>query len=88
MDEKQKLIKQTKVITILGAIAIFFIMTVFTFCVKAEPIIYKTIAYESSGEPLAAQAMVAKVIRVRAKERNQSYKEIVLAPYQFSCWNE
>jgi hypothetical protein len=36
MDEKQKLIKQTKAVTILGTS--FMLMLSFVFCVKAEPI--------------------------------------------------
>lgn len=51
-------------------------------------IIYQTIAREASGEPLTAQAMVAKVIQTRADERNLSFKKVCLEPKQFSCWNE
>ncbi len=47
-----------------------------------------TVAFESSGESLLAQTYVTRVIKVRAAERGKTSHEIVLAPYQFSCWNK
>ena len=46
----------------------------------------KTIAYEASGESLKGQIAVASVIKTRAKQRKQSFKAVVLAKHQFSCW--
>lgn len=51
-------------------------------------IVYKTIAYESSGESLEAQTWVAKVIQNRADRRGTDYERECLRPRQFSCWNE
>lgn len=51
-------------------------------------IVYKTIAYEASGESLEAQAHVAKVIQNRAIKRGLTAEEVCLERKQFSCWNE
>lgn len=46
-----------------------------------------TIFGEARGEIHDGQLAVAMVILNRAKKRNCSIKDVVLAPYQFSCWN-
>lgn len=49
-----------------------------------------TLIAEAGGEPDRVTAMqaVANVIRNRAKYRNQSFEQVCLAKWQFSCWNE
>lgn len=46
-----------------------------------------TIYGESRGEPIQGQIAVGCVIRNRTEKRKKTYKEICLAPLQFSCWN-
>ena len=53
----------------------------------AEPVEVLTIAYEASSQPLEGQIAVANVIKTRMAERRQTAEEVVLAPYQFSCWH-
>lgn len=45
-----------------------------------------TIAYEASGQPLEGQIAVASVIKTRMATTGKSAREVVLKPYQFSCW--
>ena len=49
--------------------------------------VYETIARESSNQPLEAQVLVARVIKVRSDERDLSPEEVCLQPKQFSCWD-
>jgi spore germination cell wall hydrolase CwlJ-like protein len=44
-----------------------------------------TIWMEARGESQEGRTAVAEVIRNRAKKKTVA--EVVLAPYQFSCWN-
>jgi len=53
----------------------------------------KTIFGEARGENAITQYLVGWVIRNRKEDRGQfrrqsTYKQVVLAPYQFSCWLE
>ncbi len=47
-----------------------------------------TLVGEARGECIEGQIAVANVIRNRVLAAGKSYKEICLAPKQFSCWNE
>ena len=49
--------------------------------------VIETIAFESRGEPFEGQVAVAEVIRTRSRERGQTFEQVVMAPWQFSCWN-
>jgi len=52
-------------------------------------IVALTIIGEARGEPVEGQIAVANVIRNRnIKVGIKHYWEVVLAPKQFSCWNE
>src|SRR5262245_12661068 len=46
-----------------------------------------TVAMEAGGEIYQGKLAVAYVIRNRAIEMGKSYSDVVLHPYQFSCWN-
>ena len=46
-----------------------------------------TVAQEAGGEPYQGKLAVAYVIRNRAKRSGQSYTDVCLKPWQFSCWN-
>lgn len=46
-----------------------------------------TILLEAEGEPEIGKQGVAWVIRNRLDERRASLYDVILAPYQFSCWN-
>jgi N-acetylmuramoyl-L-alanine amidase len=46
-----------------------------------------TLIGEARGEPIEGQVAVANVIHNRAFSSGKSFKEICLAPLQFSCWN-
>jgi hypothetical protein len=46
-----------------------------------------TVYFEASGEPEQGQKAVVKVILNRAVRRRKTLKQIVLEPWQFSCWN-
>ena len=46
-----------------------------------------TVFLEAEGEPNEGKVAVAWVIRNRMDRRKKSTHEIVLAPWQFSCWN-
>ncbi|WP_177193541.1 cell wall hydrolase [Thermodesulforhabdus norvegica] len=46
-----------------------------------------TIYGEARGESLEGQVAVAFVIRNRSATRNMTPREVVLQPFQFSCWN-
>ncbi len=50
----------------------------------------RTIYGEARGENTASKKAVAWVIRnrVEAPAYGRSYEEVVLRPYQFSCWNK
>lgn len=51
-------------------------------------IFYLTLWAESRGEPFEGILAVACVIRNRVKRRKQSYRQVCLAPWQFSAWNK
>lgn len=64
-------------------------MFILLFCVAAgADVVTETIAYEASSEPLKGQIAVASVIKTRMAERGKSAEEVVLQPYQFSCWKD
>jgi N-acetylmuramoyl-L-alanine amidase len=42
---------------------------------------------ESRGEPVEGQIAVASVVRNRVKNRQQGWKDVCLAPDQFSCFD-
>jgi len=46
-----------------------------------------TIFGEARGEPVEGQIAVGCVVRNRMVRRNQNVHDVVLAPLQFSCWN-
>ncbi len=46
-----------------------------------------TIYGEARGEPISGQIAVGQVIFRRAKMKGSTIREVVLKPYQFSCWN-
>ena len=50
-------------------------------------VMFLTIVGEARGEPVEGQIAVAMVIINRAKNRQQTIKDVCLAPKQFSCWN-
>lgn len=50
-------------------------------------IVAATLYAEAAGEPHAGRVMVCEVIANRAQESKQTPRQVVLAPYQFSCWN-
>ena len=70
------------------SILIFVIVIFINWSWVGEEVAHQTIAREASSEPLEAQIMVARVIRVRAEERYLTFKEVCLQPRQFSCWNK
>lgn len=47
-----------------------------------------TVFGEARGEPLEGIVGVANVIKNRFVASRKTYKDIVLAPRQFSCWNQ
>lgn len=47
-----------------------------------------TVYGEARGESCRGKIAVAHVIRNRSKYRNMSLYDVVMQPYQFSCWNE
>lgn len=47
-----------------------------------------TVYGEARGEPIEGQIAVANVIKNRAYASQKTYKDICLAPRQFSCWNQ
>ena len=47
-----------------------------------------TVYHEARGESIRGQSAVVKVILNRADKKNKSVRDIVLAPYQFSCFNK
>ena len=53
-----------------------------------EQVVIDTLIFEAIGEGFDGMVEVAIVIRNRARERKQSFEEVVKAPYQFSCWNK
>lgn len=46
-----------------------------------------TIYGEARGECIEGQIAVGNVIRNRVNSEHKTFKEICLAPQQFSCWN-
>ena len=66
------------------------ILLILQMCIRdsARDYVIKTIAYEGSGESLPGQVAIASVIKTRAKQRHQSFEEVVLAKHQFSCWKD
>jgi N-acetylmuramoyl-L-alanine amidase len=49
--------------------------------------LYCTLVGEARGESVEGIVAVANVIKNRAYSAQKTYKEICLAPLQFSCWN-
>ncbi len=47
-----------------------------------------TVFLEAEGEPDKGKLAVAWVMRNRADRKNLPIRDICLAPWQFSCWNE
>jgi N-acetylmuramoyl-L-alanine amidase len=47
-----------------------------------------TLWAEGRGEPVEGRIAIACVIRNRMDRRHKTAREICLAPFQFSCWNE
>lgn len=43
---------------------------------------------EARGEPVEGQIAVAYVVRNRVRKGLRSWKQVMLQPYQFSCFNE
>lgn len=54
-----------------------------------EPVdfIAMTVKMEAEGEDFTGKLCVAYVIVNRMQQRRQSASDVVLAPFQFSCWN-
>lgn len=51
-------------------------------------LVAKTVICEcGANEPLGCYAAVAHTIVIRALERNLTHEQVVLEPYQYSCWN-
>jgi N-acetylmuramoyl-L-alanine amidase len=46
-----------------------------------------TLVGEARGEPIEGIIGVANVIKNRVNKAKKTYKDICLAPKQFSCWN-
>lgn len=46
-----------------------------------------TVLLEAEGEPDAGKLAVAWVIRNRMDQKRLDERAVILAPYQFSCWN-
>ena len=55
---------------------------------SSAEIIGLTIIGEARGEPIEGQVAVGCVIRNRLSPTNNSYLDVCLKPFQFSCWNE
>lgn len=53
-------------------------------------VVWLTIFGEARGEPIEGMIAVGCVIRNRviASKMTKTYKDVCLAPLQFSCWNE
>jgi len=51
-------------------------------------IILQTLVGEGANQGFVGMTAIAEVIRNRAKERNLTFKEVVLQPLQFSFWND
>lgn len=47
-----------------------------------------TVYGEARGEPLEGIVGVANVIKNRSIASRKTYKDVVLTPRQFSCWNQ
>lgn len=65
------------------ALAVLFLAST----AKADETAILTIAYEASSQPIEGQIAVASVIKTRMKKTGKSAREVVLKPYQFSCWD-
>lgn len=51
-------------------------------------LVVKTVICEcGANEPLGCYTAVAHTIRTRAEKRSLTYEQVVLEPYQYSCWN-
>lgn len=84
-----KTLKQTAAVALIVGLSMFLVWLVMpkeAQGAEVDSVVIETIAREAIGENLVAQIYVAKVIRQRAIERQQTYKQVCLAPYQFSCW--
>ena len=53
-----------------------------------ERIIVETLLMEAVGDGYEAMVAVGEVIRNRSVLFHKDFKEVCLAPYQFSCWND
>lgn len=58
------------------------------YCETQEEVVIQTLLLEARGEGLIGMQAVGEVIRNRASSKNKSYEEVVLTPFQFSCWGE
>lgn len=56
--------------------------------IAVESVVIETLLLEARGEGLEGMQAVAEVIRKRSKESGTSYVDVVMKPWQFSCWNE
>jgi N-acetylmuramoyl-L-alanine amidase len=58
--------------------------------ISSYEIVALTIYGEGRGEPIEGQIAIGCIIRNRVHEAtiSKGYKDICLAPLQFSCWNE
>lgn len=63
-------------------------MTNFTDGLSDSEILALTIIGEARGEPIEGQVAVGCIIRNRMRATGKSYRDVCLAPKQFSCWNE
>lgn len=52
-----------------------------------ENYLFCTLFGEARGEPIEGIVAVANVIKNRAYSAQKTYKDVCLAPKQFSCWN-
>lgn len=54
---------------------------------SSQQLLALTIYGESRGESIEGQIAVGCVVRNRVRTSIKTYKEVVLEPKQFSCWN-
>jgi N-acetylmuramoyl-L-alanine amidase len=60
----------------------------FTANLSGYDVFWLTLWGEFRGQPIEEQVAGACVIRNRVRATGKTYKEVCLAPAQFSCWNE
>lgn len=64
-----------------------FIWKSVVFAEMPDEIPIKTLLLEAHCDGILGMQAVGEVIRNRARERNESFDEVCLAKWQFSCWN-